>query len=160
VNANLSEFFRTHGYAILRDVFSGEHVEQLKSHAKALRDRAERDLPDGVRYVGGEKGSAGHSWGINEITRPGWFDPVLVNAIGVPGLIGPLNDILVRPRAWGQKMLWAPRTMDYDLKWHRDIDHKYDALNFRENALENAEMKIVFDLLFTAIKYPRRVLPR
>ena len=69
-----------------------------------------------------------YSWGVNEITRQELFDPALINAIAAPGLIDTLEAILDEPRAWGQKMLWAPKQSHYNLGWHRDIDHVYDAL--------------------------------
>lgn len=125
---DIHAFFKENGYAILRSAFSGDQLEQLCARGHALRDRADRELPDGVRYVDKMHQDADHSWGVNEITRPGWFDPVLVNAIAAPALLGALHDLLGAPRAWGQKMLWAPRGAEYKLHWHRDIDHKYDAL--------------------------------
>lgn len=124
----LHAFFKENGYAVLRSAFAGDQLEELRAHARALRERADRELPDGVRFVDKTHRNADHSWGVNEITRPGWFDPVLVNAIAAPALLDALKALLVEPRAWGQKMLWAPRGADYNLHWHRDIDHKYDAL--------------------------------
>ena len=122
-----STFFRENGYAILRGAFAGDMLATLQTRARAMRERAERESPPGVRYVN-KVYQPDHSWGINEITRPGWFDPVLVNAIAAPKLLTALTDLLEEPRAWGQKMLWAPKACDYNLHWHRDIHAKYDDL--------------------------------
>jgi len=130
--------FHRDGFLVLRGAFRGDRLVELRDHALALKDRVQADPVEGMRYwYGGsvkrEKipsaaDAARYSWGINEITRPGLFDPMLIDAIGTEPLLAVLETVLEAPRAWGQKLLWAPKTTHYDLHWHRDTDHRFDAL--------------------------------
>ena len=38
-----------------------------------------------------------------------------------------IEGLLAQPRAWGMKLLWAPRAIDYRLHWHRDIGWEHEA---------------------------------
>lgn len=122
--------FQRDGVLILRQAIPPAERQRLHAAASAIRAQAERELPAGLRFAprrdqAGPR-DADHTWGINEITRPGLYDPTLLNAIALPAIQGALAALLDQPRAWGQKMLWAPRACDYDLHWHRDIDHGFD----------------------------------
>jgi ectoine hydroxylase-related dioxygenase (phytanoyl-CoA dioxygenase family) len=128
--------FRRDGCLVLRQVFQGAELADLRRRAQAVKDRAMAAGVDGMRfwYRGSVKAGelpAGaermpYSWGVNEITRPALCDPVLISTLGHPRLDPVLSTILDRPRAWGLKMLWAPLASAYDLHWHRDIDGHLD----------------------------------
>ena len=128
--------FRRDGILVLRQVFAGTELADLRRRAQAVKDRAMAAGVDGMRFwyrgsVKADELPAGaermpYSWGVNEITRPELFDPVLISTLGHPRLDPVLNVLLDRPRAWGLKMLWAPRASAYDLHWHRDIDGHLD----------------------------------
>ena len=131
-------FFQENGYYVVRQAFTGSYLEDLRACAKDVRARAEASRCSGIRHWYGDSVSRDalpphldpndYTWGVNEITRPELFEPLLINAIGSEPLVSVLNAIMDEPRAWGQKILWAPRKSEYDLFWHRDIEHQYDNL--------------------------------
>ncbi|GDY14021.1 hypothetical protein LBMAG53_28990 [Planctomycetota bacterium] len=127
--------FHRDGVLVLRGSLAGERLDHLRSSAMEIRRQAEAGGWGGVRIAPGFEervGAAGvppwteMTWGIGEITRPGLHDPTLINALAEPRLHGALTSLLAEPRAWGQKILWAPRGVDYDLFWHRDINTEFD----------------------------------
>ena len=127
--------FHRDGVLVLRGALTGDRLHRLRSAAMEKRLQAEAGGWDGVRIAPGYEervGGAGIppwtelTWGIGEITRPGLHDPTLINALAEPRLHGALTSLLVEPRAWGQKILWAPRGVDYDLFWHRDLSNAFD----------------------------------
>jgi len=134
---------------LVRRAFVGDELERLRALAGALRERVERDLPEGTRFAPGIDAllpdseqppakqlvdRAGRAWlgrctwGVNEITRPGFHDARFIDALTNPVIAETLHGLLDQPRAWGQKLLWAPRAIDYQLHWHRDIGFAFDPL--------------------------------
>jgi len=143
--------FARDGYLITRGTIAPDELAVLREHAEALQAEVKATLPSGVRFWHG--GSqiksdipphllADATWGVNEITRKSLFDPVLVNVLGHPTFDGITRDLLgPNPRAWGIKMLWAPLTSDYDLKWHRDqLKHDlYDWIHHKPTANDHVQ---------------------
>lgn len=134
--ADQAAAFHRDGILVLRQVFHGAELADLRRRAQVVKDQAMAAGVGGMRFwyrgsvhadelpVGAER--MPYSWGVNEITRPALFDPVLISTLGHPRLDPVLNALLDRPRAWGLKMLWAPQASAYDLHWHRDIDGHLD----------------------------------
>lgn len=145
------EAFARDGYLITRGTISPEELTVLREHAESLQAKVKSTLPDGVRFwYGGSQRKrdiprerlADATWGVNEITRQSLFDPVLVDVLGHPVFDGITRDLLgPNPRAWGIKMLWAPLTHDYDLKWHRDqLKHDlYDWIHHKPAANDHVQ---------------------
>lgn len=124
-----ADAFHRDGVFVLRGALAGAPLAAIQRAAAAVRARVDRELPEGTRFAPRwKRQDAGATWGVNEITRQGWHDPVLIDAIAAPALADALAALLDRPRAWGQKLLWAPREVDYDLHWHRDVDDAFDSL--------------------------------
>lgn len=125
--------FARDGVLVVRGAIAADQVRRLHAAATRIRQTVEADLPVGTRFAP-RRGSdptercAAATWGINEITRPAFFDPPLIDVIGLPPIIERLERLLDRPRAWGQKLLWAPRDRDYILHWHRDVHDAFDSL--------------------------------
>lgn len=125
--------FHRDGVLVLRQAFDAATVARLHQRADSIRQAAEASLARGIRFAPGVEADAGrhdadHTWGVNEITRPGFFDPQLIDAIAEPAIAGAMESLLGTPRAWGQKLLWAPRACDYVLNWHRDTSDQMDSL--------------------------------
>lgn len=125
--------FATDGVLVIRNAIERDLVHDLHARASRIRQAVEATLPAGTRFAprrgndGGDR-SAATTWGINEITRPAFFDPPLIDVIGHPLVRALLDRLLDQPRAWGQKLLWAPRSCDYILHWHRDVHDAFDGL--------------------------------
>jgi hypothetical protein len=125
--------FHRDGVLVLRQGLPRDAVRHLHAPAAALRQAAEHALPYGIRFAPVQEPrstptNAEYTWGVNEITRPAFYDPTLINVIAAPAIADAMNALLDQPRAWGQKMLWAPRACDYVLHWHRDVSHAYDSI--------------------------------
>jgi len=129
---NQIDAFRRDGVLILRQAIPAAIRLELHAAAQRVRRSAEAQLSAGIRIDPyRDQTSPRHAdftWGVNEITRPEFHDPVLLNAIGLPAIQSALSNLLDQPRAWGQKILWAPRACAYDLHWHRDIADAYDSM--------------------------------
>jgi len=129
------EAFHRDGFLVRRGALAGSQLASLQAAAQRVRAIAERDLPDGTRFVPAEgdptdptRRTAERTWGVGEITRPGLHDPRLIDALAAPEVHATIAGLLDRPRAWGQKLLWGPRGHDYVLHWHRDISHRFDQI--------------------------------
>lgn len=143
----LAQAFRRDGHTVLSGVFDGALLEELRSLALEVKEKALSECAPGLRYwEDGSKSRHGltqpdrfreHSWGVNEITRPSLFFPSLINVIGMPRIDALMEAILGPYRAWGQKMLWAPEVGHYDLHWHRDCNHELDELMPYQGPLNN-----------------------
>lgn len=127
--------FQKDGYFIARGVFSGDELARLRELAEAIQAKTRQNLYPGTRYWFGKSGRGGEkpdraayppeqqglaTWGVNELPRRELFEPELVNVWAHPKINAAMNALLDEPRAWGIKMLWAPKLVPYDLGWHRD----------------------------------------
>lgn len=142
--------FQRDGFLIVRGVFNGDELERLRDLAGAIQLRTHRELPSGTRYWTGpgrsindvpaaERGA--YTWGVNEITRPCFFHPELVNVFAHPGVHATLHALVAEPRAWGIKILWTPKVVGYDLGWHRDqvAADLYDFVHFKPAAQDHVQ---------------------
>ncbi len=125
-------FFAEQGYLIVRGVFDEDERARLEDLARRVRDQVNQTLPPGTRFWFGpgrqkpmddmtlaERAAA--TWGVNELPRRELLEPELVNVLGHPALDAVTRGLLGEgPTAWGIKLLWSPRTVDYNLGWHRD----------------------------------------
>lgn len=143
--------FHANGFVIARGVFGGRELDDLRTAARRLQDKAKQLLPPGTRfwYQGSQTGDgippelrAAATWGVGEITRPALFDPALVNVFGYPAIDHDLHALLgPEPRAWGIKMLWTPKVLPYNLGWHRDQmqPDRYDIVRFKPAANDHVQ---------------------
>lgn len=137
INKNDVQCFREDGYFIARRVFDAGELTELRTAAEAVREKVHRQFYPGTRFWGVKPEQrdrmpadqfAQHTWGINELPRKELFDPMLINVWARPNVKQAVEALLTEPRAWGIKLLWNPKAVDYDLKWHRDQmkDDLYD----------------------------------
>jgi ectoine hydroxylase-related dioxygenase (phytanoyl-CoA dioxygenase family) len=130
MNTNASTQFYRDGYVVDRNVFDGDTLRRLRELAGRIKEKTCREFPEGTRYWTGKQYKLDQltpeqralaTWGVNEITRPGFFEPDLVNVFAHPRVSEVMHALLgPEPRAWGIKILWTPRLVAYNLQWHRD----------------------------------------
>ncbi len=158
-----AQFLRD-GFFIDRGAFTPSECDTLRESARRVQQKTRETLPDGTRfwYGGGEdrtkipdESRPLATWGVNEITRPELLDPALVNVFAYPRVHQALHTLLgPEPRAWGIKLLWTPKIVDYDLQWHRDLDSAlYDVVHQKPAAQDHVQFNAAlnFDDCFIVV---------
>jgi ectoine hydroxylase-related dioxygenase (phytanoyl-CoA dioxygenase family) len=153
--SNAAETFAREGYLIVKGILSPQEVADLKPAAEALRDRVRRERPSGTRYWTGQRDRQAlsdaelglASWGINEITRPDFLVPEMVDVLGQERVDGVLQELVDQPRAWGLKMLWTPKLVGYDLGWHRDQMKAdfYDYIQYKPQPQDHVQFNLALN---------------
>jgi ectoine hydroxylase-related dioxygenase (phytanoyl-CoA dioxygenase family) len=120
--AELKAIFADQGFVVVRDLVDPKLLDRLTTDLIEVREAVFAD-PEAydTRYTR-RSTSDSDTWGVNHIFDPrlcrdGFgrlFEETSVVAIAEAILGGPL-------RFWGGHALWAPRSVDYSLNWHRDF---------------------------------------
>ena len=116
--------FRDLGYVIRRGALSEPQLVEYR--AAVDRVVAHCEGPDG--YGDARRGPDGQIWGVNNIFHPSVREPVLLSALGEPGILGVISD-LVGPELQYHlcTLLVNPAELSYRLRWHRDSAFDGDA---------------------------------
>ncbi|MDF3290294.1 phytanoyl-CoA dioxygenase family protein [Streptomyces silvisoli] len=110
------------GYVIVRGIFSEEELAPLRAALARVRQKVD-DRPHAyeTRFTT-DDGTTVDTWGVNHVFSPELYEGEFSRVFERPDVMDLARALLgERLRFWGGHALWAPRSVRYELNWHRDF---------------------------------------
>ncbi len=119
--------FTEDGYVIVRDVLPDTELAALRAALSRVEAKV-NERPDAydTRYTANDESTV-DTWGVNHVFAPELYEDVFARVFELTQVMGFVRAVLgERLRFWGGHALWAPRSVPYELNWHRDFgDHDF-----------------------------------
>jgi len=145
--------FREEGYVVLRGVMEPDRLdtfrEQMERLVETVNANPKKEYNPGFVYS--DDKSRKEAWRSNALLHPDLFQPVVTDFLDSPGLLSAVRDVIQDDlRIGGLKALWSPKSLEYDLDWHRDgpndsyvPDGSQDYLQFNAALYHDASFRMV-----------------
>lgn len=115
------EQFYEDGFLVVPGLIPTDERQNLLDALERVMDKVNRE-PERyrTRYTVRE-GERWDTWGVGDVFCPELYEPAFNRYLGNERLLAFIAGILGRDmRFWGGHALWSPRSVGYNLRWHRD----------------------------------------